>query len=78
MTDAQTGIDELRLIPIPGEAGSVSLQGLVGVSRAHAYEIAHQLGPDAMVRIGRRGVRVRLAAVRAWMSINTVGACDAL
>lgn len=57
--------NEDRLLTVWPEAGK-----LLGMSRAHAYELANGVIPT--VRLGR-SVRVPAAALRAWIERNTTG-----
>jgi hypothetical protein len=51
------------------ELGTINkdLAEILGVNRVRAYEIAKQLPPGVLVKIGERQFRVNLPALRAWI-----------
>jgi hypothetical protein len=44
------------------------LANILKVNRVRAYEIAKQLPPGVLVKIGTRQLRVNLPALREWIS----------
>lgn len=44
------------------------LAEILGVNRVRAYEIAKQLPPGVLVKIGERQLRVNMPALREWIA----------
>lgn len=44
------------------------LAEILGVNRVRAYEIAKQLPPGVLVKIGERQLRVNMPALRKWIA----------